>query len=152
MKDSQSISNCPWCDKSASLTTDLLDTYWVACNNCNASGPSRETGNDAIRAWNRIRQRSSKCPAPASPVPANVIQTTRTKKPSSVYVHYYCECCGATGPDVKRDLTLLCSNCRGENEKSDSIICDGCGKPIIGFEYETAQLQMILCPKCRRGQ
>lgn len=51
-----SILNCPFCQsKNVFVRIPIADgeEYSVICNNCKAHGPSKQTNEEAIKAWNR---------------------------------------------------------------------------------------------------
>lgn len=50
-KEALELKPCPFC---GGTNTSAADTgvHWVACNSCDAEGPIRDTGHEAIAAWN----------------------------------------------------------------------------------------------------
>lgn len=44
------LNPCPFCKFESNLRFN--ESFWVACNDCGAQGPYKETPQDAIESWN----------------------------------------------------------------------------------------------------
>lgn len=49
------ILPCPFCESAdCSVANGMLETHFIACNNCKAEGPSFDSAYDAIAQWNSL--------------------------------------------------------------------------------------------------
>ncbi|MBS1196384.1 MAG: hypothetical protein H6R18_169 [Proteobacteria bacterium] len=46
---------CPFCGSSSLKLVDMGDTAWVACNDCQAIGPSGQNAVEALVRWNLVK-------------------------------------------------------------------------------------------------
>lgn len=46
------LSNCPFCGSDDLYLDDALGLRQVICHACEASGPTQETDDEAVEAWN----------------------------------------------------------------------------------------------------
>lgn len=68
-------SNCPWCQSATRIESGGRGLYVVCANNsCYATGPLRDTPEDAIAEWNRIAEAVARVPA----VKAEIIKALGT--------------------------------------------------------------------------
>lgn len=52
------MNTCPYC-RSENVALEGALTWWVLCHACHASGPTADTENEAVDAWNRAPQRTA---------------------------------------------------------------------------------------------
>ncbi len=48
------LKPCPFCGEKLNLTYDglLSEIYWIRCGECYTTGPTKDTTEEAIKAWN----------------------------------------------------------------------------------------------------
>jgi Lar family restriction alleviation protein len=61
-----SLKSCPFCCSDDLFTQSALGRRQVVCETCEASGPTEETDEEAIEAWNRLGLSRSATAAPTA--------------------------------------------------------------------------------------
>jgi Lar family restriction alleviation protein len=83
-----SLKPCPFCCSDDLFTQAALGCRQVVCETCEASGPTEETDEEAIEAWNRLGLSRSNSPIALTAEQADAVRRYQWLRRRAVMVDY----------------------------------------------------------------
>jgi Lar family restriction alleviation protein len=82
------MKSCPFCCSDDLFTQSALGRRQVVCETCEASGPTEETDEEAIEAWNRLGLSRSNSPIALTAEQADAVRRYQWLRRRAVMVDY----------------------------------------------------------------